>query len=212
MRSNLYTKVVLTIIALILGLIAYHIRPRTASLEPKHVPQTVGANTHSIQTVQPGVYAFQSAIPFAGSQGMCWDLRSQDVGNDYVRIQQNGCNGTQYQHFIVGNPDSNGFYEVTTQLSGYQYVDNSGVIGRGLSAYNGGGLPSSLWHWRFEDVPNGSGRRYIKSEYDGTCVDRPTESMNLGDRVQTYTCNGSENQQWIPIGPLVPNATNSGAK
>lgn len=212
MRGDLYTRVVVTIIALTLGVIGYRrIHANSVAVQTRpHVLSGFGANIYSNQTVTPGTYAFQSAVPFDGSIGMCWHLRSQDVGNDYVRIQQNGCDGTQNQHFIVGNLDANGFYEVTTQLSGYKYVDNSGAVGYGMSANNGALLPATFWHWRFVDVPNGSGRRYIVSEYDGSCVDRPTEAMNPGDRVQTMTCNGNVNQQWIPIGGSSLDQKNAG--
>jgi hypothetical protein len=206
MRVDRYSKIVLTVIALLLAFVAFKLGRRAPN---PPLPTTVvgGRNrpqTYAKETVEPGTYAFQSGIPY-GQPGMCWDLRSQDFGSGAVRIQQNACNGTNYQNFIVTDPDSDGFYRIETQFSDYHYVVQAGIIGFGLTAdlgssFGPGLLPESFNRWRFNDQPGGAGRRFIVNKYDGTCVDRPTEAMNEGDRIQTYTCNGSEGQTWIPLG------------
>jgi hypothetical protein len=202
MKVDLYTKIVLTAIALLLAFVLLELVRRASSSPPVTV---VGLHNrqevHARQTVGPGTYAFQSGIPY-GNPGMCWDLRSQDFGSGGVRIQQNTCNGTQNQHFILTNPDSDGFFQIKTEYGNYPFVVQAGLIGFGIQAVPEMGLlPDSFNRWRFNDQPGGAGRRFIVNKYDGTCVDRPTEAMNPGDRIQTYTCNGSQGQTWIPLGP-----------
>jgi hypothetical protein len=211
MRTNTYTKLVLAVIALALFAIAGKVYISSRSTKTakavqtgKELAATVPAIVPWTTTVTPGVYEFQSGIPYNGSRGMCWNVVRH-------QIQQLTCSGYASQQFrIVDDIDANANRTISFNsdqgLAHVTAVGTNGLLGAllwvvtpGPIHTSEGDIPVGVARWRFDDVPQGSGRRYIVEPGSGLCIDRPTDAMNEGDRVQLYTCAHTQGQQWILV-------------
>jgi hypothetical protein len=133
------------------------------------------------------------------NSGLCLDLAGSNTNNG-TAVQQYTCNGTGAQHWTVSG---NGEGSVTIRSS-YNYnkvVDVSGAslsAGAKLQIYdsNGGGNQ----HYQMTKVVYqavlADGTYNIVRKSNGQCWDVPSSSTSAGVQIQTYSCNGTQAQQF----------------
>jgi hypothetical protein len=174
------------------------------------------------QTVVPGVYQIQSGIPYNGSQGLCWDLYSYTGG---AAIIGNPCDGNSpTQLFRVNDDmDAGGYRTINSTYKEPNFdvvafgncpdgscsgttimiAESTGAWNQHKSNLPAPGPPP---RYRFNDIPNCPGCRYIAINPDGQwCVDRPSQNLGnvggWGAYLQPFNCDGQQNQRWIMLGP-----------
>ena len=166
-----------------------------------------------INTVTSGIYQFQSAIPFDGSRGICWQVITNS-GRNIVEVQQVGCTGAIGQKFRIGDIGSDGFRTITplVDFPNFQFLHGSFGTRNILTADNSLSTPSDqgpisipALRFHFDDAPELGGRRFITTGNDSPgrsiCIDRPTDAPNEFDPIQLFPCNHTIGQEWILLGP-----------
>lgn len=171
------------------------------------------------QTVVPGVYQIQYGTPFNGSQGLCWDLYPFNI-NAFTgaALIVDPCDANSPNQFFRVNDDMDASGYRT--ISSTQHEPNyNGLSSTTCISGTGSNCPDMLYFQsavgfrvRFNDIPNGAGRRYIAFEFPNDpkdagqfCVDRPSDTIGntsgIGAYLQAFNCDSQANQVWIMLGP-----------